>query len=486
MRGKETLTTQPILLGGEWVAGEGEPLEAVNPVDGSVYGVAGTASPGQVETAVGAAAEAVDNSGWGQRLPHERASLLYRMAELIRERAEDLAWIQVRENGKTYRESLGQANSAAATFRYYAGVCETLEGEVTPARGEYIAMTVYEPVGVVAAITPWNSPLTMGAQKLAPALAGGNAVILKPAEWTSLVSLELGRACVDAGLPPGLLSVLPGRGDTGQALVGDPRVGMISFTGGTVTGKAIAAAVAQRLIPVILELGGKSPNIVLDDADLDHAAAGVVDAIFAAGGQSCVAGSRLLVDKRVYEPLMERMVKLASELRVGLPDDDSTDIGPLAAFSHRERVEQFVELGREAGARVELGGARPEGAAFERGAFYRPTILSGVAPTDTVFREEIFGPVLTVLPFESEEEIIRHANATDYGLACGIWTSDYRKAWRVARAVEAGSVWINTYRQLSIAAPFGGFKDSGLGREKGIQGMRIYQQPKSIYWGLKG
>lgn len=474
----------PLLLAGEWVKGEGQPIEAINPADGSLYRVAGTASTGQVAQAVAAARSAVNEGGWGRLLPHQRADVLYRVAELIRKRADDIAWMQVNENGKTYKESLGQVNSAASYFRYYAAVCETLPESLPPARGNYLSMTVHEPVGVVAAITPWNSPLTMGAQKLAPALAAGNGVVMKPAEWTSIASLELGRACVDAGLPPGLVSVLPGRADVGRALIGDPGVGMVSFTGGTETGKAIAHAVARRLIPVLLELGGKSPNIVLADADLERAAAGVADGIFASGGQSCVAGSRLLVHEGVYAAFMERLIARAGSLYVGPPTESDTDVGPLAAFAHRERVEKYVATAREEGAIVILGGERPTGGHYDAGAYYLPTILTGVDETHRVFREEIFGPVLTVTPFSTEDDLVRLANATDFGLGCGIWTGDYQAAWRAARAVDAGSVWINTYKQLSIAAPFGGFKDSGLGREKGIDGLRAYQQAKSVYWGL--
>jgi len=299
----------------------------------------------------------------------------------------------------------------------------------------------------------------MGAQKLAPALAVGNGVIMKPAEWTSLVSLELGRACVDAGLPPDLVSILPGRGDVGQALVGDPGVDMVSFTGGTETGKIIARAVAHRLIPVILELGGKSPNIVLAAADLDLAAAGVADGIFASGGQSCVAGSRLLVNEAVYAPFMERLLERTSRLlRVGPPADPETDMGPLAAFVHRERVEEYVEIGRQQGAKVLAGGKRPTGAVFDSGAYYPPTILTEVTETSRVFREEIFGPVLAVLPFDSEDALIRQANATDFGLGCGIWTRDYPRGPGVlpvrSRPAPCGSTPINSSasRHLSAAS----------------------------------
>ncbi len=483
MEGGDT-TPRPLLLAGEWVQGKGEPIEAINPADGSLFGVAGTASVSQVEQAVAAARAAMDEGTWSRLLPHQRADVLYRIGELIGERADAIARMQVSENGKTYKESLGQVNSAASYFRYYAAVCETLPESLPPARGNYLSMTVHEPVGVVAAITPWNSPLTMGAQKLAPALAAGNAVIMKPAEWTSIASLELGRACVDAGLPSGLVSVLPGRGDVGKALIENPDVGMVSFTGGTETGKAIAEAVARRLIPVILELGGKSPNIILADADLERAAAGVTDGIFASGGQSCVAGSRVLVHDSVYVPFVQRLLDDARALRVGPPMDPDTDLGPLAAFAHRERVERYVAIAREEGATVALGGQRPSGSRYAAGAYYLPTILTDVDETHRVFREEIFGPVLTVVRFGTDDDLVRLANATDFGLGCGIWTGNYQAAWQVARAVDAGSVWVNTYKQLSIAASFGGFKDSGLGREKGVDGLRAYQQAKSVYWGL--
>jgi betaine-aldehyde dehydrogenase len=388
------------------------------------------------------------------------------------------------ENGKVLAECRAQVASAAAIFRYYAAVCETTPGAVTPSRGPYVSITIHEPMGVVAAVTPWNSPLTMEAQKVAPALAAGNSVIVKPSEVTPGVALQLGRILLEAGVPPGVVNVIPGDGaETGLALVRHPGVGMISFTGGTETGRRIGVIAAERGVPVSLELGGKSPNIVFADADLERAVEGVAGAIFGSTGQSCIAGSRLLVEASVYGEVMERLIAKARAIRFGDPADPASQIGPIASFAHRERIERFVVAGAAEGGRIVCGGERP-GGALACGAYYPPTILTELTAGSSVVRSEIFGPVLAAMPFRDEAELIALANGTPFGLACGIWTADYQRAWRVARAIDAGTVWINTYKQLSISTPFGGFKASGIGREKGIEGMRLYQQAKSLYWGL--
>lgn len=477
-------SSAPMLLAGARVAGQGQPLPVIDPSTGDRIDTVDTASRAQVDEAVAAGKRVLADSGWADTLPHERAAVLQRIAAGIEANLDDIGELQMRENGKTRAESRSQARSAAATFRYYAAVCEVLGEDMPPARGPYFTMTRHEPLGVVAALTPWNSPLTMGAQKIAPALAAGNAVVLKPAETTSLVSLALGQCCVDGGLPAGLLSVLPGRAEVGEALVDNRAIGCISFTGGTATGQRIARSAADRLIPVILELGGKSPHIVFADADLEAAARAVADGIFGGTGQSCVAGSRLFVEAGVAGAFMGLLVREAEAMTVGPPSDPQSVIGPLSSFAHRERVESFVATGLAEGAKVVYGGRRPEGAGFEKGAYYVPTILGEVSNRSTVAQEEIFGPVLCAMPFHGEEDLLAQANDNVYGLAAGIWTADYQRAWRVARGLEAGTVWINTYKQLSIAAPFGGYKLSGLGREKGVQGLRAYQQPKSIYWGM--
>ncbi len=318
-----------------------------------------------------------------------------------------------------------------------------------------------------------------------PALAAGNAVVLKPSEITPSAALELGRIALDAGLPPGVLNVLPGTGPvTGSALVEHPGVGMVSFTGGTVTGRRIAAVAAARLMPVALELGGKSPHIVFDDADIDAAADAIAGGIFEGSGQSCVAGSRLFVQHRVHEALVERVLAIARSLRVDLPDAEGAQMGPISSFGHRDRIEAMVAEARAAGAQVLCGGARPGDTRLSAGAFYLPTVIGGIDNRAPIAQQEIFGPVLCVLPFDDEDDLVAQANDSVFGLAAGVWSRDFARCWRIARRLQAGTVWINTYKQLSIATPFGGFKDSGLGREKGLTGMRLYQQTKGLYIGL--
>lgn len=445
----------------------------------------GTPSVSEIGEIVRAADAARRAPAWRDMQPHVRARLLSKVADAIDARADALARLQMLENGKVMSECKAQVASAAATFRYYAGVCETAESAVTPPRGKYWSMTVHEPMGVVLAITPWNSPLTMEAQKLAPALAAGNAVILKPSEVTPSPALELGRICCEVGVPPGVVSVLPGTGlAVGLPLARHPLVRMLSFTGGTATGRMLAGVAAERLIPAALELGGKSPHIVFSDANLEAATQEIIGGIFMSTGQSCVAGSRLLVQRPIHDELMALLTDKTRRIKVGLPDVAGSHIGPLASFSHRERVERYVARARADGGVIAVGGDRPAEAALGEGAFYMPTVVTGLDNKAAVCQEEIFGPVLVVLPFEDEADLIAQANDSAFGLASGIWTADYQKAWRVARALEAGTVWINTYKQLSISTPFGGFKDSGYAREKGIGGMRLYQQVKSLYWGM--
>jgi betaine-aldehyde dehydrogenase len=474
-----------MLIGGEWVADGDERIVSVNPADGRTNYEVCAAGERHVDAAVEAARQAAGASDWRDMLPHKRARLLAKLADVIEARAEHLARIQMLENGKVLAECRSQAVAAAGIFRYYAAVCETLSSEVTPARGAYLSMSVYEPYGVVAAIAPWNSPLTMEAQKVAPALAAGNAVILKPSEVTPSPALDLGSAALEAGIPPGILNVLPGTGTlAGAALVRHPGVRFVSFTGGTASGRRIAALAADKLMPVALELGGKSPHVVFGDANLEAAAAAVADGIFEASGQSCVAGSRVFVERTVYDRVLGMVLERAQSLRVDLPDASGAQMGPLGSFAHRERVERYVAAARDEGGEILAGGARPTDRRLADGAFYLPTVVAGLTNAASVCREEIFGPVLCVLAFDGEDDLVRQANDSEYGLAAGIWTADYQRAWRVARALEAGTVWINTYKQLSIATPFGGFKHSGIGREKGIGGLRLYQQSKSLYWGL--
>lgn len=480
---EEVRDGRALLIGGEWVCGTGASLTTVDPATGEVNATLPTAAASEVDRAVEVAAAAQRQPAWTNLLPHQRADVLHAVSRLLLERTEALARVVMHENGKTLSESRTQVRSAAGIFRYFASLCETLVSEVTPARGSYLSLTQYEPYGVVAAITPWNSPVNLAAEKLAPALAAGNAVVLKPSEVTPLVSLELGKLCLDAGLPPGLVNVLPGAANTSSELVRHPGVQMISFTGGAAAGRAIAQVAAARFVPVLLELGGKSAQIVLEDADLDLAAAGVAAGIFGSMGQSCIAGSRLLVHESVHQRIVAMIVERARSLRLGPPEAADTELGPLASFMHRDRVQAMVDEGVSAGARVLAGGGRPEGATFARGAYFQPTVLAGLDNRAPTVRNEIFGPVLCVLPFRGEDEMVATANDSDYGLACGVWTREFHRAWAIARRMRAGTVWLNTYRQNSVSTPFGGYKASGLGRERGMQGLRQYQQVKSVFVG---
>jgi len=480
-----------VLVGGRWCRGAGEPHAIVDPADGSSLGTIHGADLAQVDEAVQAGRQAVNDQQWRQMLSHERAGVLRAIADQIDLAAGSLARLQTANTGKTLTETGALVASAAGTFRYFAAVVETAEDRLTPARGPYFTMSLHEPIGVVGAITPWNSPIASDAQKIAPALAAGNAVVLKPAEWTPLVSLALGRLIADVlasrSLPPGLLSVLPGSGAViGEAIVRHPGVGKVSFTGGTETGRRIGAVAAAKVMPVSLELGGKSPTVVCRDADLRQACAGVLFGIFSSSGQSCIAGSRLFVPVDCYDDVLEQVVAGAKALRVGPGTAPGVQVGPLVTATHRDRVAGYVDRARADGGRVLCGGRPPDAPELAGGSYYLPTVIDRLPASASACQEEIFGPVLVVLPYEDEDDLVAQANGTVFGLAAGIWTADYRRAWRLARRLDAGTVWINTYKQFSISTPFGGTGASGLGREKGIEGLRAYQRQKSLYWDLSG
>ena len=475
-----------IYIAGEWRLGRGNVIQSLFPADNSVNAEISTATLEDVEEAIIKADQAWRKPEWRDSLPHERAKILYRVADIIEARVDELSKLQTRDNGKPLSETRALVMSAAATARFNAAACETFDEELTTQRSsDFMTISVHEPVGVVAAITPWNSPIASEVQKLAPAIAAGNAVILKPAEATSLIALELAKIFEEAGLPKGILSVLVGRGSViGDAIAQHPLVRKISFTGGTSTGRHLAHVAAEKLITTSLELGGKSPTIVLPDADIEIAAKGIAYGIFSSAGQACIAGSRLFIHQSIYETLLKRLMEITEGLRVGHPEQLNVHMGSLINQKHLESVHRYVELAKAEGGKVITGGEAITDGEFANGSFYKPTIITGLSNSAQTCQEEIFGPVLVVIPYENEQDLIAQANDSCFGLAAGIWTENYRKAWKIARTLEVGTVWINTYKKFSISAPFGGFKDSGIGREKGRLGILSYMQQKSIYLGL--
>ncbi len=476
-----------LFVAGDWEVGTGAEITSTYPHDGSLNLVLKGASRADGERAIARAKAAQADPAWRAMLPHVRARLLHRIADGIEANIERISYVQSRDTGKTRGETAALAASAVGTFRYFAAVLETSDDALTARRATALTASVHEPIGVVAAITPWNSPIASDAQKLAPALAAGNAVLLKPSSWSPMVSLVLAEICEAAGLPKGLLSVLPGAGrEVGNLLVEHRDIGRVAFTGGTVTGRRLAAQAGEKLMPVSLELGGKSPTIVFDDCDRKLAIAGILFGIFSSSGQSCIAGSRLFVQRAIYDDFLAELVAATKALVVGAPDDPATQVAPMICAEHRDSVEAYIEMARAEGGEILCGGTRPEGAAFANGSYLTPTIIAGLSNDAQVCREEIFGPVLVVLPFDDEADVIALSNDNDYGLACGIWTRDFPRAWRLAEAIRAGTVWINTYKQFSIATPFGGDGASGMGREKGRDGLRVWQRQKGIYADLTG
>jgi len=473
------------LLAGRWRDASGPAYETEYPHDGSAVAQLHAATVGDVDEAVQTAEQARLQPAWARLMPHERAGMLHRIAHGIREQSETLAQLQRLDNGKPIKECRALVASAAGTFQYFAAAAETWEDAVTPTRGDFLTLSVHEPLGVVGAITPWNSPIASEAQKMAPALAAGCAIVIKPAEITPRMAIELARIVQQAGVPDGIVSVLPGKGSVvGDALVRHPLVKRIAFTGGTSVGMGIQRLAAEKLMPTSLELGGKSPTIVCADADIEHAVAGVIYGIFSSSGESCIAGSRAFVHASVYDEFKSRLLAAIKGLRVADPSLESTHMGPLVNRGHRDSVERYVQIGRDEGGRILCGGARPQGGYYEQGSYYLPTVMEGLPNTARMCREEIFGPVLALLPWSDETDLITQCNDNDYGLASGIWTRDYKAAWRIGRALHTGTVWINTYKLFSVSTPFGGVKLSGTGREKGRQGILEYTTQKSFYWGM--
>jgi acyl-CoA reductase-like NAD-dependent aldehyde dehydrogenase len=479
----ERLAEDRLFIGGEWVdAASGRSFDTRFPATGEVIAQVAEAAAADVDRAVAAARTAYQDRRWQRMDGADRAALLWRIADALAARADQLARLEVLDNGKPIREAVIDVRQAVDAFRYYAGWADKLQGETLPVRGRVLNYTLREPVGVVGAIIPWNFPLLMAVWKVAPALACGNAVVLKPAEQTPLGALELAAIAAEAGLPPGVLNVVPGFGETaGAALVRHPGVDKIAFTGSTAVGKRIMRDAADSLKKVSLELGGKSPNIVLADADLDAAARGAFSGIFYNTGQCCTAGSRLLVHDSVKDEVLGRIVERAKKMEPADPFDPKARLGPLISQEQMERVLGYIEQGRGEGARLLAGGGRAPYGGLERGYWVQPTIFDAVQPDHVIAQEEIFGPVLAVLTFADMDEAIALANRTIYGLAAGVWTRDLRTAHRFARELEAGTIWVNTYHPLDAASPFGGYKQSGFGRELGEYALDLYTQIKSVW-----
>ena len=478
-----------MLIGGEWVdASSGEIFESINPYTGRVWATAPEAGDEDVDRAVRAAREAYDEGPWGKLTGTERARLIRRLADLLAENADDIAVVESTDNGKLLREMGGQLNALPEWYYYFAGAADKIQGETIPSdKPNYFVYTRREPMGVVGAIIPWNSPLLLLTFKLAPALAAGCTFVAKTAEQTPASTLEFAKLFEEVGFPPGVFNVVTGYGPTtGGALVRHSGVDKVAFTGSTETGKQVMKDAADHLAKVSLELGGKSPNIVFEDADIEAVANGVVSGIFAATGQTCIAGSRLFVQEDLHDKLIERLIEKANSIKLGDPLDEETEMGPIAFKEQLEKVQGYIDTGQEEGAKLACGGKPPDNPELQDGFFIEPTILTNVDNEMRVARDEIFGPVLSVIPAKYEEEIIRQANDTPYGLAAGVWTKDLQRAHRVAHALKAGTVWVNSYRTLSFNAPFGGYKESGIGRENGLESLKEYTQLKTVWIELSG
>ena len=467
-------------VAGAFLPGTGDELALTDPATGTVFATYRDAGADVVAQAADAAGAA--QREWWAKTASERGRIMFEIGRQIRAHAAPLSELECISTGRPIRDTGGEPGRMAEMFEYYAGWCDKITGDVIPVPSTHLNYTRHEPIGVVAQITPWNAPLFTCCWQVAPAICAGNGVVLKPSELTPLSSLVIGVLCEKAGVPRGLVNVIAGSGPTsGQAMIDHPATGLAVFVGSAQAGSAIAARAALKPMGAVLELGGKSANIVFADADIDRAVIGAQAAIFASCGQSCVAGSRLLVQRSIHDEVVEKLTAASARIPVGMPTNPETQIGPVNNAAQWKKIDAMVQAAVSGGAHLATGGEKPEALANSGGYFYAPTVLTGVTPDMDIAREEVFGPVLSVLNFETEEEAVALANGTPYGLAGAVWTQDVGRAHRMAAKVRAGTFWVNSYKTINVMSPFGGFGRSGYGRSSGREALAAYTQTKSVW-----
>ena len=478
------VSAMKMMIGGESVdAADGQTFEVVNPATGAVIATAPLGGKTDVDRAVAAAQKAFeDPKGWATWAAGKRGRTLAKFAALIKDKSEELAWLETRNVGKPIGSSRGEIIGASLVFDYYAGAANKVFGQTIPVSKPGLDLTLREPIGVVGLIVPWNFPLLMASWKLGPALAAGNTCILKPASLSPMTALRIGELALEAGIPAGVLNVVTGPGGTaGAAIAGHPGIGKVAFTGETTTGQEIMRLASNNVKKISLELGGKSPNVIYADANLERFASESPYSVFDNCGQDCCARSRILVERSVHEQVVELFAAATRKVKVGNPEDEATEVGTLVSFKQRDRVRDYIEIGLSEGANLVVGGEAPDDAALADGAYLMPAVFDGVNNDMRIAREEIFGPVVSIIPFDTEEEAIRLANATPYGLSGSVWSSDIGKALRTAKGIQAGVLSINSNSSVHTEAPFGGYKMSGIGRELGMSAIELYTETKNIF-----